>query len=560
MGDTKIELKKCLAKQDHNMNIMIMHKRILTLGLATILSFTCFAQNKVVKNANAIKFSQAINPTNAYKHLSILASDEYEGRETGKKGAWMAADYIKNYFKSIGLKGPVDGDYFQKIDLVSYAVSESVLTINGQPKQAYKDFIIGSNNVGINGFTFNVNDIVFAGYGISKSDYNDYEGINVEGKVVLIFANGDPSAKAGEKLSTREAKRATDRKVFYLMQNKAKAVILIDPTVDNTTEERKASLLDGAVMVKNEANINRMQKQRTFISISISTATANEILKTAGTSVDAFEKKVASTKKPASQNIELAISASAMKKETSVRCENVLGYLEGSDPVLKKEILVLTGHYDHIGITPDVDGPDKINNGADDDGSGTTGVLLMAKAFMNAKKAGKGPKRSILFMTVVGEEKGLWGSEWYASRPIFPLANTIANLNTDMIGRVGEEYLGKPDSANYIYSVGSNMLSTDLGRISEQVNAIYTKMKLDYKYDDPKDPERIYYRSDHYNFAKNNIPIIFYYDGMLQQDYHRPGDEVHKINFQLLTKRAKLTYFTAWELANRAKRPIVDKK
>ncbi|TDG37790.1 M28 family peptidase [Pedobacter changchengzhani] len=537
-----------------------MQKRILTLGVATLLSISCFAQNKLPKNANAVKFSQAINPTDAYKHLSILASDEFEGRDTGKKGAWMAADYIRDYFKSIGLKGPVDGGYFQKVDLINYAISQSLFTINGQPKEANKDFIIGTAAVGLNGFTFNTNDIVFAGYGISKDGYNDYDGINVEGKVVMIFANGDPTVKATDKMDARMAKMALGRKIFYLTQNKAKAVILIDPKIDNITDHYKESFLESDVMVKNEETTKRMQKQHPFVSISISTATANEIFKIAGTSIDAVQGKIMSTMKPASQNIEVAISASAMKTEMSVRGENVLGFLEGSDPKLKKEVLVLTGHYDHIGITPDVEGPDKINNGADDDGSGTTGVLLMAKAFMNAKKAGKGPKRSILFMTVIGEEKGLWGSEWYSEHPVFPLENTIANLNTDMIGRIGEEYLGKPDSANYIYSIGSNMLSTELGKLSEQVNNTYTKMKLDFKYDDPKDPERIYYRSDHYNFAKHNIPIIFYYDGMLQQDYHRPGDEVSKINFQLLTKRAKLTYFTAWELANRAKRPVVDKK
>lgn len=536
-----------------------MNKRFLTLGLASILAVGCFAQVKPIKsNPNAVKFSKAINPQSAYKHLSVLASDEYEGRETGKKGAWMAADYIRDYFKSIGLKGPVDGGYFQKIDLANYAVSESMLTINGQPKQAYKDYLITSNAVGLNGFTFSADEIIFAGYGISKEGFNEYDGINVEGKVVVIFAAGDPTAKATDKVDRRAAMMARSKKLGYLAQNKAKAVILIDPSVDNISPERQEAYAAGQVVMRTEDVVERMKKQNPFTIISISTATANEILKSVNTSVEAFQKKVAETMKPASQTINVAISASAMKKGTEVRGENVLGLLEGSDPKLKKEVLVLTGHYDHIGITPDAPGPDKINNGADDDGSGTTGVLLMAKAFMDAKKAGRGPKRSILFMTVVGEEKGLWGSDWYSQHPVFPVENTIANLNTDMIGRVGEEYLGKPDSANYIYSVGSRMLSSDLANLSESVNATYTKMKLDYKYDDPQDTQRIYYRSDHYNFAKLGIPIIFFYDGMLEQDYHQPGDEVSKINFELLTKRAKLTYYIAWELANQAIRPAVD--
>lgn len=536
-----------------------MNKKFLTLGLASILSAGCFAQIKpLVPNKDAIKFGKAINQENAYKHLSVLASDAYEGRETGKKGAWMAADYIRDYFKSLGLKGPVDGGYFQKIDLANYSVSESMFTINGQPKEAYKDFVIPSNSVGLSGFTFSSNEIVFVGYGLTKDTYNDFEGVNVEGKVVLMFAAGDPTAKAGDKVERRQAMMARAKKMTFLAQNKAKAVILIDPSLDNMTEDRKASYTGGSNVMKTQENIDRMKKQNPFTSISISTATANEILKTANTSVEAVQKKIAETIKPASQTLNVAVSASAMKKETPVRCENVLGFLEGTDPTLKKEVLVLTGHYDHIGITPEVEGPDKINNGADDDGSGTTGVLLMAKAFTDAKKAGKGSKRSILFMTVVGEEKGLWGSEWYSEHPIFPVENTIADLNTDMIGRIGEEYLGKPDSANYIYSVGSKMLSSDLATLQDRVNATYTKMKLDFKYDDPKDTERIYYRSDHYNFAKLGIPIIFYYDGMLQQDYHRPGDEISKINFPLLAKRAHLTYYIAWELANQAKRPLVD--
>jgi len=538
----------------------MMHKKILSLGFATILSICSYAQNKpLVKNQDALRFSKAINAEQAYKHLSILASDEYEGRETGTKGAWMAADYIKNYFKSIGLKGPVNGDYFQKIDLVNYSLSESVFTINGQPKLASKDFVILANSVGLNGFTFNSNDVVFAGYGISNEKYNDFEDVNIEGKIVIIFAYGDPTLKTqGEKQNLRQLMMARAKKIAYLSQNKAKAVILIDPALDNISQERKQTLNAGQTVMKTTEVVEQMKRQP-FPSIWINTATANEILKTAGTSVDAVQKKIAETGKPVSRILNVALSASAMKKETAVRCENVLGFLEGSDPVLKKEVLILTGHYDHIGITPEAEGADKINNGADDDGSGTTGVLLMAKAFTDAKKAGKGSKRSILFMTVVGEEKGLWGSEWYSEHPVFPLSNTIANLNTDMIGRIGYEYQGKPDSANYIYSIGSNKLSSELGKISERVNATYTKMKLDYKYDDPNDPERIYYRSDHYNFAKHGIPIIFYFNG-LHDDYHKPSDEISKINFPLLAKRAQLTYFTAWELANRAKRPFVDKK
>lgn len=535
-----------------------MNKKFLTLSLATLITASCFSQIKPLPaNKDAIKFSKAINPDNAFKHLSVLASDEYEGRETGTKGAWMAADYIRDYFKSIGLKGPVNGSYFQKINLVNVTLKESHVTVNGQPKEYQKDYIVSPTLISDNGFTFSTDQIVFIGYGIKKDSYNDFAGIDIKGKVVMMFNGGDPTIKPGTRVN-RDAYRAMlESRAKYFAENNVKAIILIDPGVDRITENTKQAQNNGRVMVKTNAAIEA-QKQNETPRISISVALANDLLKSANTTAADLQKKITESLTPASQVLNVPFSASAAKNEVSVRCENVLGYLEGSDPVLKKEVLILTGHYDHIGLETDPNAKDKVNNGADDDGSGTTGVLLMAKAFTDAKKAGKGPKRSILFMTVVGEEKGLWGSEWYSEHPVFPVANTIADLNTDMIGRIGEEYLGKPDSANYIYSVGSRMLSSDLANLSEQVNATYTKMKLDYKYDDPEDPEQIYYRSDHYNFAKLGIPIIFYYDGMLQQDYHKPGDEVSKINFPLLAKRAKLTYFTAWELANRAKRPAVD--
>lgn len=530
-----------------------MKKHLLFTSLTAMLSIGCFAQ----QNKDAIRFSQSINASNAYKHLSVLASDAYEGRETGTRGAWMAADYIKNYFKSLGLKAPVNGDYFQKVDMSKYALTQSVLTINGQAKEALKDFYILPNNVGEKGFTFSSNTVVFAGYGIKKEGYNDYEGQNIAGKVVMIFQTGDPTGKSTSPTSRRGPNPLTE-KLKYLVENKAAGVLVINQSVDNLSDRMKASLTDGQLIMKTQAKLNEMKAASVLPIVTIGSKVANEILALGGTNLDSIKQKIKATVKPASQEINIPVSASAVKTETPVRTENVLGFLEGSDPKLKNEILVLTGHYDHIGITPNAKGDDKINNGADDDGSGTTGVLLMAKAFSEAKKAGKGPKRSILFMTVVGEEKGLLGSEWYSEHPIFPLENTIANLNTDMIGRTGFEYKGKADSANYVYVIGSDKLSTELYQISEKMNSIYTKMKLDYKYDDPKDPEQIYYRSDHYNFAKHNIPIIFYFDG-LHEDYHMPSDEVKKINFPLLAKRAQLTYYTAWELANRATRPVVNK-
>ena len=233
---------------------------------------------------------------------------------------------------------------------------------------------------------------------------------------------------------------------------------------------------------------------------------------------------------------------------TTVETENVLGYLEGSDK--KDEVVIVTAHYDHVGR----DGDD-IYNGADDDGSGTTSVMEIAEAFVEAKKAGHGPRRSMLFMTVTGEEKGLLGSEYYTNNPIFPMGNTVVDLNIDMVGRTDEAH---EDNREFIYLVGSDRLSSELHELSEKVNETFTNLSLDYTYNDEKHPDKFYYRSDHWNFAKHNVPIIFYFNGT-HDDYHQPTDTVDKIEFDLLQKRAQLVFYTAWVVANRDKRLVVDK-
>ena len=174
----------------------------------------------------------------------------------------------------------------------------------------------------------------------------------------------------------------------------------------------------------------------------------------------------------------------------------------------------------------------------------------MAEAFVKAKAEGNGPRRTIVFMTVSGEEKGLWGSEYYSDNPLFPLEKTTVDLNTDMVGRSDPDRKNG-DSTNYIYVVGDDKISSDLKIISTSVNKKYINLELDYKYNNPNDKERIYYRSDHYNFARKGVPIIFYYDGMLRPDYHRPSDTIEKINFELMEKRVRFIFLTAWEIANR---------
>ena len=238
----------------------------------------------------------------------------------------------------------------------------------------------------------------------------------------------------------------------------------------------------------------------------------------------------------------------AIRNDNLPDSENIWAFIEGSEK--PEEIIVISAHYDHVGIKNG-----EVYNGADDDGSGTVALLEIAQAFSKAKKEGHGPKRSILFLHMTGEEHGLLGSSYYSQHPLFPLANTITDINIDMIGRHDEFH---NNSSNYVYLIGSDYLSSDLYNICEDANKNYVKLAIDYKYNDRSDPNRFYYRSDHYNFAKNGIPSVFLFNGV-HADYHKATDEVDKIEFDALAKRAQLAFAIAWELANRENRPVVDK-
>ena len=247
------------------------------------------------------------------------------------------------------------------------------------------------------------------------------------------------------------------------------------------------------------------------------------------------------------QNIEAAINTKNYFQEMilnirgkNVKTENVVAIIPGSEN--PEEYIVISAHLDHIGQKNG-----QIYNGADDDGSGNVAMLEIAEAFQIAVKENNKPKRSIIFLHVTGEEKGLLGSRYYTENPLYPLKETIANLNIDMIGRLDPKRVDK--DPNYIYLIGSDKLSNELHEVSELVNRKYTNLILDYTFNAENDPNRFYYRSDHYNFAKNGIPVIFYFNGT-HEDYHQPTDTADKINYDVLQKRAKLIFHTAWELAN----------
>ena len=231
-----------------------------------------------------------------------------------------------------------------------------------------------------------------------------------------------------------------------------------------------------------------------------------------------------------------------------VKTENVAAIIKGD--VYPDEYIILTAHLDHVGIE---DG--EIYNGADDDGSGSMALLEIAQAFKLAELDGYRPKRSIVILHVSAEEKGLLGSRYYVENPLYPIDETITNLNVDMIGRT--DPTRESDNDNYIYLIGTDRLSTMLHETSEKVNRNTVNLELDYRFNAWDDPNRFYERSDHWHFAKNNIPVIFYFSGT-HEDYHMPSDTPDKIRYDLLTQRSRLIFHTAWEIANMDERIQVD--
>jgi hypothetical protein len=494
-----------------------MRKILLLLGLfpATMV----LAQKKV----NPQKIAATITEEDLKKHLYIIAGAEMEGRETATEGQRKAAAYIENEFKKIGLLPGYNGSYQMPFPVYKDSLVSASLKVNDTEFALNNDFQPNLRMARSGEFYFS--ELVFAGHGIVDPNRDDYNGQSVKGKAVLIL-DGAPADYKTE-LKGMLAPNAMFAKYQRAVEKGAALVLFV-----SNDFPRKAGAAPSMY-------VNLYAPEQPTALYNISASVAEKLIGAEWQSIRETAKQTAVPAKVYKANLAVQLN----KKVQFLESTNVLGYLEGSDK--SDEWLVITAHYDHLGKRGDV-----IYYGADDDGSGTVAVIEMAEAFAKAKAAGQGPRRNILFMTVSGEEKGLWGSAWYADHPAVPLEKTTANLNIDMIGRVDTERTSA-DTLNYVYVVGDDKLSTELKPLSEGVNKKYLKMTLDYKFNDPKDPNRIYFRSDHYNFAKKGVPVIFYYDGMLQSDYHKPGDTPDKINYTLLKKRAQLVFYTAWEMANR---------
>lgn len=495
-----------------------MRKLCLMLGL--IPATMAIAQ----KTPSPVKMAATITETDLRTHLYIVAGADMEGRETATEGQRKAATYIENHFKSLGLLPGNKDSYQMSFPVYRDSLVGSSLSVNEKPFAINKDYapVLQLSRSGSQYFS----EVVLVGHGIVDSAYDDYANLDVAGKAVLILDGSPDNFKPTTK--GYRAPNGVYGKYMAAVKKGAAAVLMVGPGFPKKEQSALGNMYTELYKAKNTAN---------FYTVSPDVAAEIVGLEWAGILQSAKAGQIPAKVLPA--NLALELNKLVQKLSST----NVLGVMEGTDK--KDEWLIITAHYDHLGKRGEV-----IYYGADDDGSGTVSVLEIAEAFVKAKAAGMGPRRSILFMTVSGEEKGLWGSEYYSNHPTIPIAKATADLNIDMIGRVDTERK-LADTLNYVYVVGDDKLSTDLKPISEAVNKKYVKMNLDYKFNDPNDTNQIYYRSDHFNFAAKGIPVIFYYDGMLQADYHKPTDTPDKINYTLLKRRAQLVFYTAWEMANR---------
>ncbi len=437
-----------------------------------------------------------IDTVDLYKNLDYLASNKLQGRKTGQKGQKKAAAYIESQFKKSGVAPFPGKDYYQKFNLLQKKKSGS-MTFENKNYHFPKDF--GFKSL-YQKFDF---DVKSAFYILGKDLIATKTNFNNEFVLIEI-----------DNIQTFD---------FELVENiRTRGIIFL---VNNYHAENYESLqTKDLAMIQEEVKIPMIYLNKKKLPMKF------------------IQSLVLNKSNTFTLNFKLN------PKPKYRLTENVIGFIEGSDPVLKNEVIVISAHYDHLGVEKR-----KVFNGADDNGSGTTALLEIAQAFQQAKKDGKNPKRSILFIALTGEEMGLFGSSYYVSNPWVPLENTITDINIDMIGRAS-----KPEEKETfsVYVIGSNILSDDLHNAQESANKQYTKLNLDYMYNDVNEPLRLYYRSDHFNFAKNGIPSVFYFGGF-HDDYHKTTDDIESINFRKIEQISKMVFHTTWMLGNAKNRPAL---
>ncbi len=464
---------------------------VLFLSFVTVLA--------AAQGIDANTAAKAITAAGLKEHLSIIASAEMQGRETGTEGERKAAAYLTSQYKKFKLKPGNNGSYSLPFTLYQDKVLSSTLKVNGEVYTLDKDYWVSASSVPQK--ALNTNAIIFVG-----NDFNDKSTADVKGKLLVAT----------------ESKERSIYKIMAAQKLGALGIIIIA-----SSNPSSPSNLNGRLSLKPSTASN-------FVSMTVSKSIGSRLL---GGSKDYSDQELADVPKGVYTT---TIDWTAEHSSSEIPSADVMAVLPSKEKT--DEYMFVTSHYDHEGIKNGV-----IYYGADDDGSGTASVVAIAQAFAEASKKGFSPKRNIVFMNVSGEEKGLLGSQYYSEHPVYPLEKTSVDLNIDMVGRIDPTYKG--DSMNYVYVIGEDKLSSDLQPITDKVNKNYN-MELDRRFNDPKDPNRFYYRSDHYNFAAKGVPVIFYFNGT-HADYHKPTDTVEKINFDLMEKRVRIIFETAWEMATR---------
>ena len=476
---------------------------------------------------------KAITAKSLSARLHFIAAPELEGRETTFRGQKIAARYIASEFQRIGLKPVGDsGSYFQRFNVEATKISEKA-TITVANKSGTTSYPYRSDFLALSGLEKVITGpVLFIGHMDTKVD-----SALSKGRIVV--------ALAGRKEDARDTSAVPIRRVQFNRQfpgSLATLVIADDTGAASVARlESRYDLLiarSGMQVMSPEARAPRSSGFPPLIASRLANAILSE---TGKTLTQVREWAIQDTGfAPVSLNrTSLTIDVPSSKEIKTT--ENVVGLLEGSDPTLKQEVVAFTAHYDHMGMAAN----GSIYHGADDDGSGTVTVIELAQAFASNPVR---PKRSLVFMTVVGEEKGLWGSDWYVKHPIIPLEKTVADLNTDMIGRMDKKY-DELKNPNYVYVIGSDKISTQLDSLLKLSNKESEKLVLDYTYNDDKDPNQFYRRSDHYKFAQKGVPIVFFFTGV-HDDYHQVTDTVDKILFDRMERIVRLIYYTGWKVAN----------
>jgi hypothetical protein len=509
--------------------------------------------------AEALRAAEQITAAQLRDYLTFIASDEMEGRDTPSRGLDTTAKFLALQLARAGAKpAGDDGTYFQRIKLrrVKVDPEKTRVELDGQRFNYGDDFLAGNVSGTASG------NLVYVGHGwvFPAKNINPYAGIDVRDRIMVV-ASGLPRGVTFNDLLSGKQGQDWESPDSYGKKNGARGIVFIPSFQELATwnRRRQSAIERGITYVERFQTGNPDQ----LPSITASFSLLNALFRGEKVSAsDLFARLAAGEDgEPFALSPDKTLTMSVDVASETVYTQNVVATVEGSDPVLKNEYVALGAHYDHVGIgLPDKSG-DRIYNGADDDGSGTTALLAIAEAFARSNPR---PKRSILFVWHAGEEKGLWGSRYFTQFPTVPLDRIIAQLNIDMIGRSKRDGDAKPENRdlsgpNEIYVIGSRMMSTELGELSERVNKSYLNLAFNYKYDDPKDPNRFFFRSDHYNYAQKGIPIIFYFDGV-HEDYHRPSDSPDKIDYQKMERVARTIFMTAWELANLPQRPRVDRE